>query len=165
MSEGCHLGRDISEYTAQENFVLVFKSPPPLIFSLILVECGSTKEIFVHVAYLRLLEWISIRVIVLGCKGCCNKVPHTGWLKRQKCIVSQSEGQKFKVKASSGWVPSAAVREGLVQASLLVSSNSLARGSITLPLTCVLPVRDCLPRSPLHKDTRHIGLGAHQTPR
>lgn len=74
MTEGAHLGREVSEYTAQESFALVF--------FLILMECSAPKEIFVSFTYLWLLDWISVRVTGLGCKSCCKKVPPNGWLKQ-----------------------------------------------------------------------------------
>lgn len=30
---------------------------------------------------------LMLRKDVLVCQGCCNKVPHSGWLKQQKFIV------------------------------------------------------------------------------
>lgn len=74
MTEGAHLGKDVSEYTDQESSALIFP--------LILMERSTPKEIFVSFTHLRLLDWISVRVTGLGCKSCCKKVLPTGWLKQ-----------------------------------------------------------------------------------
>ena len=101
MTEGAHLGREVSEYTAQESFALVF--------FLILMECSAPKEIFVSFTYLWLLDWISVRGWVA--RAAVRKYHPMGGLSNEMypLAVWRPEVQD---QAGAGWVPSLPTREG-----------------------------------------------------
>ena len=69
--------------------------------------------------------------------GCCNKAPQTGELKPQKCVVSQSGGQKSETKVSAG--PAASEASGGI-CSRLLSQLLGASGMPWLVDGCLLPV-------------------------
>lgn len=64
--------------------------------------------------------------IVFVCEGCRPDIPQIGGLKRKTCILSQLWGLKAQVKASSGLVPSTAVRENQSHTSPPASGGLLA---------------------------------------
>ena len=59
------------------------------------------------------------------CLGHHNKIPQTGWLKKQKCISHGSEAWKSKVRVSAGLVSPAAPLLGLHMTAFLLCSCSL----------------------------------------
>ena len=140
-TKGAHLGREVSEHTAQESFALVF--------SLILMERSAPKEIFVSFTYLWLLDWISVRVTGLGCKSCCKKVPPTGWLKQWNVSSWSLETRSSRSKQEQGGFLLCLRENNLVQAPPLASSHPLARGNFILIITRRSPCAWLSPKFPL----------------
>ena len=92
---------------------------------------------------------------VLVCLGCCNKLPHTGWLKQQKFIVPQFWRPNSETQVSAGLVSSEAMRERSVPGL----SPGLADGRLLPVYSHHLPsVCFCVQISPSYGDTSHIGL-------
>ena len=56
---------------------------------------GPTKAKVSRATDIEMWPWVHIvtkyqvRINILVCWGCHNKEPQTGWLKQQKCMVSQ----------------------------------------------------------------------------
>lgn len=141
MTEGAHLGKDVSEYTDQESSALIFP--------LILMERSTPKEIFVSFTHLRLLDWISVRVTGLGCKSCCKKVPPTGWLKQWNISSHSLETRSSRSRQEQGGFRLWLWEKDLVQAPLLASSNPLAQGNFIAIITWRSPCAWLSPKLPL----------------
>lgn len=107
---------------------------------------------------------LCVCVCVLVSYRCRNKVPQSGWLRQQKCIlVSAPEARRPRSRCGQGWVLLRAERAEALPGFSFWLVNDLLH--VRMHVSYMSPsIAVCVQISPSHVDTSRIGLGpSHMT--
>lgn len=87
-----------------------------------------------------------VRAGVLFSLGCYNKIPWTGWLKRQEFIFHILKPEKYKIKVPTDLITGEGCLPGLQRDTSLLHPNMVEKEISS-------PASSCKGTNPIHKDS------------